>query len=62
MSDELDPDVALLYELMRRGSVLPSTMEQIINRVHDGITPLSPFYLEEAERLTIKLWGIDSLA
>jgi hypothetical protein len=28
-----DPVVQLVYELMRRGSVLPGTMEQVVYRV-----------------------------
>lgn len=60
-TDNIAPDVALIYILMQRGSVLSETMEQCIRRVHRGADVANLERLKIAKELTAKLWGFDSV-
>lgn len=52
-----DPAALLLYELMRRGSVLPSTMEQVLVRVCEGKVEASNAREEELLRQARALYA-----
>ncbi len=54
---DVTPDTALLYSLMKRGSVLPSTFIQCVEQIGKGFEMDDPELVAKAHELTLKLWG-----
>lgn len=52
------PDELLIYALLNRGSVLPTTFRQIIDQIQHGeVHGTNAMYLDQARELARALWS-----
>ena len=57
MNRDITPDIALIYLLLERGSVLPTTFIQCVEEVREGMLKYDQDQLDQAYEIDRLLWG-----